>query len=88
MHFRSFSLTVCGRTSNYVDVAQSSYLLVNYSACNGLIHETDALVCFRCDKDIYQYLQQQICPAYYELPLDERIIVARSTDFVGSMQAI
>lgn len=56
-------------------------MLVDAGACNGLICETDALLVFRGDKSVFRYLQQQVYPPYYELPMDQRIRVAESMDF-------
>lgn len=53
-------------------------MLVNAGTCQGLVRETDALLNFHGEEDLFQYLQQQIYPSYYGLPLAERLKVAYS----------
>jgi hypothetical protein len=58
-------------------------LLVSAGAINGLVDETDILLFYFSEADIFKYLLQQIYPPYVGLSLDKRLDVARSIPIYG-----
>jgi hypothetical protein len=60
------------------DYERTIHLLASLGAFDGVESETDMVQYFRGEIHVFQYLLQQICPPYYNLPLEDRFKVAIS----------